>query len=371
MPPRGEPALLAGMLARLFVTLLAIPASLGAAPFEILPRDFGGGMQPQAAVAAGGEIHVVFGQKDGAIFHTLSTDGTRAFRQPVKVGTLPKLALGMHRGPRIAVADGRVIVTAISHENGDLFAWTSADHGQTWAGPARINAAQKSAREGLHAMASSGQRVAVAWLDLRNGSTELWVAISKDGGASWERDAQIYRSPDGSICQCCAPSLTFGPRGELAAMWRNALGGARDVYTILSPDGGPTFGPPEKLGNGTWTLNACPMDGGSLAFLRTETGKPFTVWRRDKTLYRARPGAPEEPIGEGRDAAVAGITAGPVYTWVGKEGLVLQHPGEAPTLLDPQGSGQSMASAPDESFAVIVWESGNREAPVLKAEIVR
>ena len=359
------------MLIRFFSTCILFSATLAAAPIEILPREFGGGWQPQAAVAADGEIHVVFGRKDGAIFHTLSADQARSFRAPVRVGTQPKLALGMHRGPRISVAGGRVIVAAISHETGDLSAWTSANHGQTWTGPTRINASPNSAREGLHAMASSGQRVAVAWLDLRHGGTELWVALSKDGGVSWERDTQIYRSPDGSICQCCAPSLAFGPRGELAAMWRNAIGGARDLYIAISPDGGPSFGAAEKLGTGTWKLNACPMDGGSLAFLRAETGKPFTVWRRDKTLYRARLDAPEEPIGEGGDAAVAAIAGGAVYTWQSKDGLLLHRPGKAPTVLDPKGGGQSMASAPDESFAVIVWESGNREAPVLKAEIVR
>ena len=359
------------MLTQFVGAFLVLSPTLIAAPVEILPRDFGGGLQPQASVGTKGEIHVVFGQKDGAIFHTSSADQARTFRAPVKVGTLPKLALGMHRGPRLGVAGERVIVTAISHETGDLIAWTSADHGQTWTEPTRINAAQKSAREGLHAMAVSGQRVAVAWLDLRHGGTELWGAISKDGGASWERDAQIYRSPDGSICQCCAPSLAFGPRGELAAMWRNALGGARDIYTAISANGGESFGAAGKLGSGTWKLNACPMDGGSLAFLHAETGKPSTVWRRDKTLYRARLGALEEPIGEGRDAAVTAITGGAVYTWQSKDGLLLNRPGEAPTMLDPQGSGQSMTSAPDESFAVIVWESGKREAPVLKAEIVR
>ncbi len=241
-----------------------------AAPVEIAPSSFTGALQPQVAVGAKGEIHVVFGQKDGAIFHTLSTDEARTFRAPVKIGALPKLALGMHRGPRIAIAGERVVVTAVSHEGGDLLAWASTDRGVSWTGPATLNTAPKSAREGLHAMAASGERVAVAWLDLRNSGTELWGALSKNGGASWEPDARIYQSPDGSICQCCAPSLAFGPRGELAAMWRNALGGARDLYAALSSDGGQTFAPAVKLGTGTWKLNACPMDGGGVTFLRAE-----------------------------------------------------------------------------------------------------
>ena len=342
-----------------------------AAPVEIVPPSFTGGLQPQAAVGAKGEIHVVFGQKDGAIFHTISTDEARTFRAPVKIGALPKLALGMHRGPRIAVAGERVVVTAISHDGGDVLAWTSTDRGVTWMGPATLNTAPKSAREGLHAMAASGERVAVAWLDLRNSGTELWGALSKNGGASWEPDARIYQSPDGSICQCCAPSLAFGPRGELAAMWRNALGGARDLYAALSSDGGQTFAPAEKLGTGTWKFNACPMDGGGLTFLRAEPGKPVTVWRRDGTLYLARPGAPEESLGEGRDAAVAATPRGPVIAWQSKTGLLVRRPGETPRVLDAKGSAASAAAAPDGRFTVIVWESGSKDAPVLKAEILR
>ena len=44
----------------------------------------------------------------------------------------------------------------------------------------------------------------------------------------------------------------------------NSLDGNRDMYLVRSEDGGRTFGPPEKLGAGTWKLAACPMDGGDL-----------------------------------------------------------------------------------------------------------
>ncbi|KAJ3054740.1 hypothetical protein HK102_011471, partial [Quaeritorhiza haematococci] len=48
-------------------------------------------------------------------------------------------------------------------------------------------------------------------------------------------------------------------------MWRNSLKGARDLFLADSSDGGRTFSPAEKLGRGTWPLNACPMDGGAVA----------------------------------------------------------------------------------------------------------
>ena len=358
------------MISRLLLLVFATVSMASAAPVEIMPPDLHGSQQPQAAVGARGEIHVVFG-REGVIFHTVSTDEARTFRAPVKIAALPKLALGMHRGPRLAVAGDRLIVTGISHEAGDLVAWTSADGGATWAAPVTVNTAPKAAREGLHALAASGPRVAVVWLDLRGSGTELWAALSEDGGATWQPDARVYQSPDGSICQCCAPSLAFGPHGELAAMWRNALGGARDLYTALSRDGGHTFAPAAKLGTGTWKLNACPMDGGGLAFLRDATAAPMTVWRRDAQLFLARPGEPEKSTGEGKDAALATTTRGPVLAWWSKAGLMLQLPGTAPRLLDAQGAAPSLAAAPEGRFAVIVWESGEGAQRVLKAEVAR
>lgn len=349
---------------------IAFTASLAAVPVEIIPADLRGAQQPQAAIGAKGEIHVVFG-REGKVYHTVSTDKARTFRAPVAIATLSDLALGMHRGPRVAVAGDRVVVTAISHGIGDLLAWTSADGGETWAWPATLNSADESAREGLHALAASGQRVAAAWLDQRDSDTELWAALSNDGGATWQPDARLYRSPDGSICQCCAPSLAFGPKGELAAMWRNSLGGARDPYLALSRDGGRTFAEAAKLGTGTWKTEACPMDGGSLAFLRDATAAPMTVWRRESQLFIARPGEPERNLGEGKDAALATTALGPVTAWRSKAGLMLQLPGAAPRLLDAQGAAPCLAASPDGSFAVIVWESGGGAQRVLKAEIAR
>jgi len=349
---------------------LAFTASLTATPVEITPADLRGAQQPQAAIGAQGEIHVVLG-REGKVYHTVSTDEARTFRAPMAIATLSDLALGMHRGPRVAVAGDRLIVTASSRGIGDLLAWTSADGGETWAWPATLNSADEAAREGLQALAASGQRVAVAWLDQRDSNTELWAALSEDGGATWQRDARLYRSPDGSICQCCAPSLAFGPHGELAAMWRNSIGGARDLYLALSRDGGRTFAEAAKLGTGTWKTEACPIDGGGLAFLRDATAAPVTVWRRESKLFLASPGEPERDLGEGKDASLATTAHGPVTAWRSKDGLMLQLPGAFPRLLDAQGAAPCLAASPDGDFAVIVWESGEGAERVLKAEIVR
>src|SRR5215207_2341920 len=93
-----------------FVLILPLSFSYAtAAPVEVTSPDLAGAIQPQVAVSDAGAIHVVFGTKDiGGIFHSVSLDGGRSYSKPVQVGTLPKLALGMRRGPRIAVSDKTV-----------------------------------------------------------------------------------------------------------------------------------------------------------------------------------------------------------------------------------------------------------------------
>ena len=344
---------------------LAFTLHAAAAPVEITPPELRGSLQPQVAVAPSGRIHVVFG-KANAIFHTTSPDG-RAFSAPVKIGELEKLALKMRRGPRVTATDKLVLVTAISHADGNVHAWTSADTGKTWTESKPLNTSPKSAREGLQALAGDGRGlVAAVWLDLRGKGMELWGRVSRDGGATWAEDGSIYQSPDGHICECCAPGVAIAPKGEIAAMWRNWLGGSRDLYLATSRDG-HTFSPAQKLGEGTWKLNGCPMDGGGIAF-PTAGGAPLTIWRRDATLFKTQPGAREESLGAGRDAALAATVRGPVFTWQAESGLMLRLTGAPARVLDPKGAGASLGASPDGRFTAVVWESNDG---ALKAELVR
>src|SRR5688500_14861822 len=121
---------------------------------EITTPQLRGALQPQVAIAPSGRIHVVFG-KDGAVYHTTSDDA-RVFTPPVKVGQFEKLALKMRRGPRVTATDKTILVTAISHADGNLHAWTSADGGKTFREGASINSKPKSAGEGLQAVAGDG-----------------------------------------------------------------------------------------------------------------------------------------------------------------------------------------------------------------------
>lgn len=341
-----------------WIALLLLHACLEAAPgapVEIVPRSLRGAQQPQAVAAADGSILVTLGQETN-VFFVRSADGGKHFAEPIPVGSLPKLALGRRRGPRIAATSGRILISAISHETGNLVAWSSRDNGRSWSTPTRINSADKSAREGLHAMATGPDgAVYLAWLDLRNSRTELWMAASPDQGGTWSENRQVYKSPSGSICECCHPSLMVDSKGLVWAMWRNSIDGARDMFASFSRDGGRTFSEARKLGTTSWKLQACPMDGGQL--VEGPAGACLSIWRREKSVVMAD--GPLETVLSKRGKQPAGASVGGVSYWAWEQGpeLMLKIGTNDPVVLDSNGSFITIVAGKSSSPPFAAWEA--------------
>jgi hypothetical protein len=353
-----------------------VPGAIGAGPprepVRVVAPDGPdrGAEQPQVAVDAEGRIFVAFGRGD-TVRLAASRDGGKTFEVST-VGSVETLALGMRRGPRVVATETAVVVTAIGHRDGNLLSWRSSDGGKSWDGPTRVNAAEGSAREGLHGMAAGpGGRVFCTWLDLRSKKTEIYGASSQDGGATWEPDVLVYRSPGGSVCECCHPSAAFGPDGTLHVMWRNSLEGARDPYLASSSDGGETFRPAEKLGRDSWPLEACPMDGGAVA--AGLDGRVETVWMRAGAMFAATPGEAERNLGRGVQGWTAFGPEGPFALWLEQRPgrLLLLSPGsDEPAVLAAHAGDPVVASAIGGRGPVVAaWEvrgeGGGIEAVVL------
>jgi hypothetical protein len=338
-----------------------------AGPVRLTPSDFGDAKQPQIAVNSKGQIFVVFGNAKG-IWFSSSTDGGKTFSASRKIDEVKALALGMRRGPRIAASENTLTVTAISHEHGNLSSWYSPDGGVTWSNEVTVNDVPSSAREGMHGLAADGKgSVYAVWLDLRNKKTQLWGSKSVDGGKSWGENVQIYKSPDGTICECCHPSVIFTPKGEVIAMWRNWLDGNRDMYRSISTDGGKTFSNGTKLGTGTWPLKGCPMDGGSLAAMDNETA---FVWRREQKLFMTKQTAEETLISDsGSHPIVVPGSNGFYFIWQANGNLYRKAQGQADaTLLARNGAYASAAWVPDLKTAFVVWEGTSEETTSIFVE---
>jgi hypothetical protein len=332
--------------------------------------------QPQVAVDARGAIHVAYGVGH-AVRYRRSNDGGKTFSPSVDLPAMGVISLGMRRGPRIAVANDAVCIAVIGGQqgkgrDGDVLAFRSADGGGTWTGPVHVNDVAASAREGLHAMAADPNgTLACVWLDLRNRRTEVMASTSTDGGAKWSKNTLVYKSPDGSVCECCHPSVTMDARGAIHVLWRNSLGGARDMYVATSTDGGQTFGAASKLGSGTWPLDACPMDGGAIAV----TGdRPISVWRREKVVYMADGDHGERRLAAGEQPWIAASDRGAYAVWLTKRGdaAMLLGPGSSsPRQLEAHAADPVIAAGPGGRGPVVAaWEAREGKTYTIMCQVV-
>lgn len=376
-------------------------AALSAA-FSIVPAqariEIGNAVQPQLTAGSDGGLWLVYAQQDhvpnssasshgehsghaaghggrkgghgtdtpsAGIFVAASTDGGATFSPAVKVAALPKLMLGNRRGPRVAAHGERLTVTAIGDE---LVAFTSADGGKTWSGAVTINDVPDSAHEGLHDLGVSPTgELFVTWLDLRNGTTELWGASSRDGGRTWAPDQLVYKSPDKSVCECCHPSVLFDGEGNLSVMWRNSIEGSRDMWLTTRPAGAGSFTAARKLGEGTWKINGCPHDGGALVALGG--GKFGAVAQRSGEIFAVNADNKETMLGRGRQPVAIEGTGGITVIWNDGSGLVAVRDVRqgTPTKLAAEARFPVVASVPGKG-AVVAYERSAKETTSIVIE---
>ena len=308
------------------------------------------GREPQLAVGAG-LVALAYGSATG-VYVATSKDQGQNFSAPVLVASPKVLQLTRHRGPRIAIAGNALVVTAVA--DGDLMSWRSVDGGKTWSKGIRMDSVPTAAREGLHTLASDGNgNLFAAWLDLRKTGTQLYGAWSRDAGATWQKDALLYASSDGTICSCCAPSAAFDEHGGVDLMFRNVRDGSRDLWVMHSHDR-ETFGRPVKLGAGTWKIDACPMDGGGIA---REGMKTITAWRREENIYIDEPGKPEQKLGAGKDVAIAAAKNRVYVVWISGGELEGWNGNGRPETIAKQAAFPAVVALPDGGF-LAAWEAG-------------
>jgi hypothetical protein len=270
------------------------------------------GQQPQICTDSKGTVRVVFGQKD-KIFCATSNDKGVTFSRPVLVAALPKMHLGMSRGPQLASSANYSVITA-QDELGNIHWYQLNNSSDEWKTMGIVNDLKGSAPEGLMGIAADKKdNFYAVWLDTRaGGGNNIYFSSLANKAVNWSKNRLVYRSPDHLVCGCCKPNIAV--RGsEVAIMFRNWLHGSRDLYLTKSLDGGKSFSSAQKLGADTWKLSGCPMDGGGITIDASNVIR--TAWQRKGMIYFCQPGQPERYIGKGRNCSISGAGDNPILTF--------------------------------------------------------
>lgn len=315
------------------------------------------GHQPQVAKDAAGMLRLVYGRTD-SIFCTTSGDAGKTFSKPILVGIVPDMHLGMARGPQLASSVSYSLVTAID-KKGDIHYFTLNHRTrQGWKAMGFLNDQRASAPEGLMNIASDMQdHFYAVWLDTRIGkNNNIYFSSLAPRSNKWSRNRLVYQSPDGHVCECCRPSIAVDG-SRVAIMFRNWLMGSRDLYLVRSENRGVTFDAAQKLGTGTWKLNACPMDGGGLTFNTDHSIS--TVWKRQGTVYYAKPGSNELELGTGRDCSISSISGHNIVSFSENGNLKIKNVGT--NKVTDVGKGSYLKTIGLlESKLLLVWEEAKQ-----------
>jgi len=308
-------------------------------------------------VAEGSKVYMVYASGD-SIFYSFSSDKGENFSAPALVAVLKDLMVGGGRGPQIVSSKDQLMIAAPAG-TGNIYTWIKKKTENSWRKGSRINDVINIAKEGFVSLgANSSGHIFAIWLDLRTGKkgNNLYGARSVNGGKTWLKNQLIYKSPDGAVCDCCKPSVVMKGQ-QVAVMFRNNLKGNRDLYLIQSKNGGATFGAAQKLGEGSWKLNGCPMDGGGLVINDNNTIE--TVWRREGNVYTNEPGKKEALVNKGMQPVIAGMN-GSYYIAFFKEGRLYCRMPDGKIIELAQGGSYPKLIAVDKSTILCTWENDKK-----------
>ena len=307
------------------------------------------GQMPNIVKDKNNILHLVFGSGD-SLLYSFSSNFGNSFSIPSLIAVLPNLAASHTRGPQIASLNGNLIVITCN-DAGNIFSF-SKEGAKAWIPSGKVNDVDTTAKENLIALSADNQTAFAVWLDVRsNRKNKIYGSKSMDGGKTWLKNKMIYTSPDGTVCECCKPSVLVAGN-NVTVLFRNWIDGNRDMYLVQSTNGGNTFNNAKKLGANSWKLNGCPMDGGGLAI--DKSGNINTVWRREDKIFTTLPGVPEKQLGVGRACTIETINDKNIYAWTEKNDVVMLKANGKKIII---GKGSSpILKALDDTKVICIWE---------------
>ena len=241
------------------------------------PND---GLQPQAAIAGDGTVHLIYfagPDNAGNVFYVRRAAGETAFSAPIRVNGIPgsAVALGSIRGARLALGrngwihvawngsaaaspkgPGNAVPMLYARKSATATAFEAQRCPMTWA---------VGLDGGGSVAADTTGRVYVTWhggkANVAEPGRQVVIAASRNDGETFAEEAPAIAEPTGA-CGCCAMQAGTNGQGGLALLYRSANGMQRDMLLAWAERKGDAF----RLATvSPWKVSSCPMSTSAIA----------------------------------------------------------------------------------------------------------
>ena len=315
----------------------------------------------KAQSGADGTIHLLFDADDGP-HYVSSKDGGATFSPPVAVvdATARKPGLKFSGADLAVGGDGRVHVAMANNawklklpkEDWSLYYASLAPRAKAFSPVRNLN---RKPSEGFSLAADGRGSVSACFL-----SGKLFAMTSRDGGQTFAGSAEV--DPAWNPCDCCTTSATYGSDGKLALLYREETDNDRDMYVVLWDQGRQSKPTRTRISGTGWNVKACPMTyftivpavTGYVAAWPTK-GQVYFV-RLDKSGAALPPGEIRTPGTTGMRTGLLALSApdgATLVAWKNKEDLGWQ-------LYDasgrPDGAPGSATSPGNGAAGVVLWD---------------
>jgi Secretion system C-terminal sorting domain len=149
----------------------------------------------------------------------------------------------------------------------EIFHKHSSDWGATWSTDSQLTI-HTSGVPGSFSISTTGLNVHIAWSDSRDGNNEIYYKRSTDNGETWETDKRLTNNA--SVSE--VPSITSLGTGVHIA-WLDLRDGNSEIYYNRSTDGGTTWGADIRLTEGPFvSQNPAIFSSGTILHLVWQYG---------------------------------------------------------------------------------------------------
>lgn len=235
-----------------------IVVSDGAAFGNLRPRATVVGNSPVVVYGSSGSENVYISRWNGSGFDTQSVlpTGTSAY-------------MASWTGADIASKGDTVIAVFKMNpmETGNVYVVRSVDGGVTFSDTIRANTwdGGNSWMPSMD-MDADGNPVISMMIHNQTWNNPRYALVhSTDAGLTFGPTEDIASSVPGEACDCCPSEVVIDGSKEVL-MFRNNDANIRDIFGVLSNDGGATFPYSENVDNTNWIISACPSTGMDAVF---------------------------------------------------------------------------------------------------------